>query len=63
MAFYRLSFDWRSFNDIITLCLFCNGLMAATGELAPPTVYLHEPVPNIHIKGVDGNTHSFVFSF
>ncbi len=37
-------FDWSSLNDVISLCpssSTCGGLMAATGELAPPTVYLH----------------------
>lgn len=28
-----------------------------TGALAPPTVYLNELTPNIHITVADGNTH------
>ncbi len=32
---------------------FCGGLMAPTGELAPPAAYLHEPSPNTHTTVVD----------
>lgn len=33
---------------------FCDSLIAPTGQLAPPAVYLHEPTPNTHITVVDG---------
>ena len=30
-----------------------------TGKLVPPSVYLDEATPNIHITVVDGNVHLF----
>ncbi len=37
----------------------CGGLMAVTGESAPPAVYLDEPTTNFHIPTVDGKAICF----
>lgn len=39
-------FGWSWSNDAL---FFCSGLMAPAGELAPPAVYLHQPV-NIKLQ-------------
>ena len=37
--------------------------MATTRSLAPPTVHLDEPTPNIKITVIDGTVHHFAFHF
>lgn len=61
-VFQHLKFDWASPNGVILL----RPLILPrhpTGKLKLPALYLDEPNPNTRITVVDGNTHSFAFSF